>query len=418
MNMTRRHDHIDYLDGLRGIAILLVLVSHAWGFSRLNIARSLGYHTFFDHLFWHGYEGVSLFLALSGFCLALGPLQKRAAGRPDWFRPAQFFARRAWRILPAYYVALALYVALDLVYARERWKPLFAMDRYPVWSSVVSHAALVHNLTHARGDFNNSFWSLGLEWQWYLVFPAALVLCLARPRAALALLLGGAVLWALVTRRPQAVPDTSACMLPARLFEFCCGVVAAGLVVRGRRIPMWTLVLALTPPLVLALDIPAAPPLLLARHAQDLARDTLGLTQPLYGLAFTALILLGARAPMAQAALSWRPLVWLGTVSYSVYLVHEPLVEAIDTYGLRWVTSPALLALCAGVAGIAAGALFHRLVERPCLDARARARVEPRLARLCARVDTLWDAAHRRLAPPPPRPVTGEDVAPGPLIAR
>jgi len=404
----RRGNHIDYIDGLRGIAIALVLLSHAWGFSLVNTVRSPGYRTFFDHLAWYGYEGVSLFLVLSGFCLSMAPLRKVRGGEPDPFRPAQFFGRRAWRILPPYYVALALYVLVDAVYARERWRPLFSMDRYPVWSSVVSHVALAHNLTHARGDFNTSFWSLGLEWQWYLAFPAALALCLARPRLALATLLGGAILWAAVTHRPQAVPDTSSCMLPARLFEFCCGVVAADLVVRGRRLPTWALVLALTPPLALAVAIPAASHLSALHRAQDLARYKLGLTQPLYGLAFAALVLLGAQSGPARVALSWRPLVWLGTISYSVYLVHEPLVEAIDTYGARWVAAPALVAILAGAAGIVAGALFHRLVERPCMRPRPRAWAEPRLARLFGWADILWDRAYPRLTVSLLRPLSDE----------
>ncbi len=414
----RRQEHIDYLDGLRGIAIALVLISHAWGFALVNTAHSVGYTTFLDHLFWHGYEGVSLFLVLSGFCLSIGPLRKRREGHPDWFRPSQFFGRRAWRILPPYYVALTLSVLVGVVYAREQWRPLYSMVRYPVWSSILSHVALVHNLTHARGDLNTSFWSLGLEWQWYLAFPVALVVCLARPRVALLLCLASAVVWTVVTHRPQALPDTSSCMLPARLFEFCCGVVAADLVVRGRRVPVWALILALTPPLTLALQLPATGALSALQHIQDIARFRLGLTQPLYGLAFTALVLLGAQTATTRAALSWRPLVWLGTVSYSVYLVHEPLVEAIDTYGLRWISHPALLAVVAGVGGLVAGVAFHHLVERPCLDRRRRARAEPRLARVFAATDTLWDRAHRRLRAMPHRSAADEDAAPKPLIAR
>ncbi len=414
----RRQGHIDYLDGLRGIAIALVLISHAWGFALVNTTRSVGYTTFLDNLFWHGYEGVSLFLVLSGFCLSIGPLRKRREGSLDWFRPAQFFGRRAWRILPPYYVALTLSVLAGMVYARERWRPLYSMVRYPVWSSVLSHVALVHNLTHARGDLNTSFWSLGLEWQWYLAFPAALVVCLARPRLALLLCLASAIVWAVVTHRPQALPDTSSCMLPARLFEFCCGVVAADLVARRQRIPVWALILTLTPPLALALQLPATSALSALQHVQDIARYRLGLTQPLYGLAFAALILLGAQTTATRVALSWRPLVWLGTVSYSVYLVHEPLVEAIDTYGLRWISHPAILAVVAGMGGLAAGVAFHHLVERPYLDGRRRARAEPCLARLFAWADAPWDRIRHRLSPLPGQPVGGEDRAAGPLIAR
>jgi len=110
--------------------------------------------------------------------------------------------------------------------------------------------------------------------------------------------------------------------------------------------------------------------------------------------------------------------VWLGTVSYSVYLVHEPLVEAIDTYGLRWIPSPALLAVIACAGGLVAGVAFHRLVERPCLNRQRRAWVEPRLARLFAWADALWNRARRRLSATLGQPIIDEDTVPNPLIAR
>ena len=107
---------------------------------------------------------------------------------------------------------------------------------------------------------------------------------------------------------------------------------------------------------------------------------------------------------------------WLGTVSYSVYLVHEPLVEAIATYGGRWVSAPALLAILAGAGGIVAGARFHHLVERPCMRPRPRAWAEPRLARLFSWADILWDKGRRLTTGP--RPMSDEDSASRPLIAR
>ncbi len=108
---------LDYVDGLRGVAIALVVLTHAWTHDPPHLWNPTWYHnrmvpgphsTVFDYIANRGYQGVSLFLVLSGFCLAYPVLKRRAAGAETWFQPSHFFARRVLRILPPYYAALLL----------------------------------------------------------------------------------------------------------------------------------------------------------------------------------------------------------------------------------------------------------------------------------------------------------------------
>jgi peptidoglycan/LPS O-acetylase OafA/YrhL len=99
-----------------------------------------------------------------------------------------------------------------------------------------------------------------------------------------------------------------------------------------------------------------------------------GVRYPLAGLIWSGLILACARMGLWGRAVSIAPLSALGRVSYSVYLVHWPIMAtaALVTYGL--VLAPGL--------GIAGGIIFYRAVERPCLSPTVRSRVVPVLARL------------------------------------
>src|SRR4051812_7699293 len=98
-----------FIDGLRGVAMLSVLLYHCWVHTiRAPILLALGRHhldlTAPLHL---GYLGVNLFLVLSGFCLTY-PLARIGVAEMN-LDLRRFFRRRAWRILPPYYVALILF---------------------------------------------------------------------------------------------------------------------------------------------------------------------------------------------------------------------------------------------------------------------------------------------------------------------
>jgi len=382
---ARETDRLAYIDGLRGVAIALVLAFHAWKYWRAPEASDAGGGRWdaASSLAGWGYQGVSLFLVISGFLLSLPVLRRRHDGAAVWFRPSEFFARRCLRILPPYYAALTLMVATSLLLDQRPESYLSVIGPAPDTGNVVSHLFLVHNLTRHAYLLNGSFWSLGLEWQWYFVFPFLLLLCLRSTVGALTATTGLVIVWHVALHDLWGIGA-----LPARLFEFCCGMVAAQLVAGQRRIPCPGLVLGMLPPVFLV----AAPYLPPAAAVPGQALDRLGLEQHPWGIMFASLLLLGGRSRAVNAVLRWRPLVRLGLVSYSVYLVHEPIVEAVETLTPIAVQRSPVVLILAIAASTTAGTLFHLLVERPCMSRRTWLHVGPVLTNAfrCTDVAARW----------------------------
>ncbi len=375
VNVANTTGRVAYIDGLRGAAVGMVLIFHAWTHRPVPVTvEDNAVRRLLELAMSKMSIGVSLFLVLSGFCLALPLLQRRARGQERWFTPSEFFAKRCLRILPPYYLALALCVAASLLlpqrFLREE---LTVIGAPPDAANLLSHVLLVHNLTPYNFAINGSFWSLGLEWQWYWLFPLLLVLCIRAPMASLAFTAVAAAVW---QKGTHELWGESA--LPLRLFEFCCGIIAARLVVDHRRLPSWALAsgLLLSAATAAAVQFPNLAGPWLGRTVTDF-----GLRHPLTGLMFAFLVLLGNYSQALNAVLSWRPLVGLGIASYSIYLVHEPIGQAIAILVARRLGESSLVMLLAIGGGVACGVVFHFLVERPLLDRARWARLLPLLAR-------------------------------------
>ena len=161
IRMAPEIEHDRALDGLRGIAIVLVLLMHSvW----LEPTRALWGAV--NATAEAGWIGVDLFFVLSGFLITRILLQLREA--PN--RMAVFYGRRALRILPAYFLYLLVATSLLLAFAAPvyvdltrdmlPWLMVFAQNYYGLWSEQgVNHRALSH------------LWSLAVEEQFYLVWP-------------------------------------------------------------------------------------------------------------------------------------------------------------------------------------------------------------------------------------------------------
>lgn len=369
-----------YVDGLRGLAVAMVVAFHAWRYAIPGVDRSaVPPTTLADAIVGRGFQGVSLFLVLSGFCLSYPLLRRRQAGMGAWLRPSEFFARRCLRILPPYYAALALFTAISLFLA-ERRIHLNSVGWSPRRLDLATHLLLIHNLWRpATYTINGSYWSLALEWQWYWLFPLVLVLSLRLGAAVPLVCLAMSMAW---NRWFSGVWSEGA--LPLHLFEFCCGIVAARCVVERRRCRPQLLAIALLAT-ILAAEAPATHPLVLR----------LGLYESLWGVAFGALLLLGNESRLLGRALSWGPLVGLGTISYSLYLLHEPLIEAIETFTPVLAHHPLPVAFLAIACSALAGSIFHLAIERPCMSRATWDRVAPLLTRALRWTDGIEPAFGR-----------------------
>jgi peptidoglycan/LPS O-acetylase OafA/YrhL len=158
--------HIPALDGVRGLAILLVLVFHARSIFELSQLPFLLYRVL--DLSWCG---VDLFLLLSGFLITGILLDSRESA--GYFRT--FYFRRALRIFPLYFA----YLFLILVIARQAILHTGGVDW---WSStnVASYLIYLSNWTHTHGiddPYLSHLWSLAIEEQFYFVWPLIVWFC-------------------------------------------------------------------------------------------------------------------------------------------------------------------------------------------------------------------------------------------------
>jgi peptidoglycan/LPS O-acetylase OafA/YrhL len=170
------------LDGVRGIACLLVLVHHSGRGVGASAAAGI-----FNRISAAGWVGVDLFFVLSGFLIT--ELLLEARGRPGGLR--RFWLRRACRILPLAYAFLAL-VFLSPIWRRESWHPALAAEQIWFWSYTNNWLALWRpSLDHG---VLGHFWSLAIEEQFYLVWPIVTLLLAPRYLARLCLLVLGASL--------------------------------------------------------------------------------------------------------------------------------------------------------------------------------------------------------------------------------
>jgi peptidoglycan/LPS O-acetylase OafA/YrhL len=319
----------------------------------------------------YGYLGVHLFLVLSGFCLTY-PMAREGAGKMR-LELRRFFRRRAWRILPPYYAALAALALLPALERTVRGALGLSVAGVPEVTAgqVISHVLMVHNFSLAwMAAINASFWSLALEWQLYLVFPL-LTWGFARwgPTRTLAAVLAltlGYRTWVYLTQdiTRLEVGYIYAYALPGRLFEFVLGMAAAvALAPRAanaspeslggtvRHYAVASAALSLLGVVVAHRWSPFAP-----------------VTDIVWGLAFYCLVMYaGGRSATGGGWLDSRPLVGLGLISYSVYLIHEPLIRrgyaAMQGTSLPPAATLLLFELIAVPLLVALGWLFFRAVE-------------------------------------------------------
>jgi acetyltransferase len=349
------------LEGLRGYAALLMVVYHAWvltGGPLLGGGRAV---------LSGGFLAVDLFFVLSAFVLTLP-----AARTGDFGSWREYTLRRAARIVPAYYAALA--VALLLFH------PLAgpAADRRPPTAdALLAHLSFLQVEARLLPGYDGALgfrvdpplWTLSVEVAFYAVLPLVVLGFLRRPVLWLCLALAGTVaLRALALGLADgSTQDQLLSLPPMYAADFAAGMAGAWLFARGVRIRPWMAATALA----------AAIAVLWASGAPTADAARLGARQSLWlavatPVAFGALVLTAAGSGARWA--DNPPARWLGKVSFGVFLFHfMVMLFCLNTLGFERGTNRDFVALlAAGVAGsLAAGYASWRLIEGP---ARRRAR--------------------------------------------
>lgn len=365
MTQTKPVSRLAFVDGLRALSALWVIAYDVWRFNR---DPDLGWLT---PLFQSGHLGVEVFMVLSGFCLFY-PIAERRLKPGHW---REYFVRRARRILPPYYAAIAYAIALPFLVA-----PLFMLlglaftpDGVPSAWQMLTHVTLIHNLfPSTQAGINPSFWSLSLEAQFYAVFPLLALLILRFRWGGVMAVLAFCLLfrfmaWQVVGPMQEAVSRMALGSIFGRLSIFSAGMVAAWLVRNAWRPQLSGLAERLS---VLAVPALVATGFYWYFHPIG----AWPLSDLCMGLAIGALIVRTAGARTWLAA-PW--LVAIGEMSYSFYLINRPTCFYVNYAVTRLVPGDA--AVHTGVTLVVGGALsllvaaaFYRWIERPFMVKRSK----------------------------------------------
>lgn len=341
-------DRVKGLDGIRACAFLLVLAGHC-GFKWIP----------------NGF-GVTVFFFLSGFLIT-------TLLRLEWIRTgtisvSRFYIRRAFRILPPLYCAIALALAaagLGILHTQVHWKAIVAIQLF-----YTNYAEQIPGLTIPLGL--SPLWSLAVEEHFYLLFPIFYLMLLRSELSPtqLAALLGGictaALMWRFVLmgsfhvfwNRVYTGTDTR---LDSILFGAIMAI-AANPVIDGfpRLSHKWCGIAAVVSTVVLLATIAAR---------DEFFRQTARYS--IQGIALFSVFFYIVRYPdsLPSRWLEWKPLTTLGDLSYALYVFHYTVMFAVTT----WITTrPAATLVLTFAIACSLALLSRRYVERPAARLRNR----------------------------------------------
>ena len=363
-------NRIPGLDLLRAIAIVWVMLFHSF------IVGGLG--TNFEWLSRFGWAGVDMFFVLSGFLI--GTQVMRPLQRGEVLSICGFYSRRAWRILPAFAVVLALYACFPSL--RE------APGLQPWWQFATFTMNLL--IDYSRNQAFSHAWSLCVEEHFYLLFPLLAVWLARRPSMPkfLALCAGVAVfgialrcaVWlhdaALDTSRNWFIEDI---YYPSwmRLDGLLVGVVLAALQIY--RPQTWSLLQVRSNACLFGGLAVSCVAFWLFRDRTGLLANTIG--WPLLSFGFGLLVVAASNTRSLVGRCRVPAASWIATISYSLYLSHkiafhlvqDVIAPSLQGYGV-------VLFSIYSLAALLVGATLYYLIERPFLRWRDCRMNAPKLA--------------------------------------
>ena len=300
------------LDGLRGLAALYVVAFHCWLLTFAGFPAKSG--PFWLGWLMYGRLAVVFFLIISGFSLALSP------ARSGWRLTSvkQFLRRRSFRILPPYWAALAgsLVIAATIVPASHAGPPTIR--------TVLVYSLLLQDVMVTPTP-NGAFWSIAVEVELYLALPALLLL--HRRWGGIGLLtivLSPVAVFGVLSNNGTPVEDVNH-LAPNLAPVFVAGILAASVTNQPkgiRQIPWLGLSIVASAPVICLIvtrgptwtvnhyfwiDVAAAPP-----------------------MAFLIIAVAVGRPRALQLLLDRSPARTLGSFSYSLYLIHLPIIMVIN----------------------------------------------------------------------------------------
>ena len=361
--------HLGWLDSLRALAALYIVVGHIFSTIWAIPPHFHGLTLAVVAPFRYGQSAVSLFIVLSGFSLMLPITRGDGTLRGGAWK---FFARRAKRIVPTYYAALCLSLVLIHFFVHSktgtRWDAAIPVSK----TDIEAHFFLLQDLL-SYTKINPAFWSISVEWRIYFLFPLLVLLFRKWGSGRVAIgMLAGSFLLLLVVQHTMFNGIT-----PAFFALFTLGMVACE-VSFGRQAYLaklrddfpWVAVASLVGFLHLAMIL---------TWRANITPVHLFMIEISVGILWAILLLMLGKpgANRLRTYLSWKPLVFIGTFAYSIYLIHFPLVQILWQYGLhplgKGPLATYLLLILIGLPLIiGASYVFFLAFERPFLNTKKR----------------------------------------------
>ena len=356
--------YFPHVEGLRGVAAVYVFIFHIWQTAIQHPATATLGNWYVPTLFLqYGHFSVAAFIVISGFCLGL-PVARRAGKAFDMKR---FFVRRAWRLMPAY---VPVVVLSSIPFALTATLSNGHVNLPHIGMAIGLHLALIHNLFYATTEYlNGPLWSIALECQIYVVFALLLVPVWRRfgiwAQLAVALVVGFI---------PHFVFHSLDWTVPWLTGLFAMGLVAADVVSRRTlpRLP-WNAIAIVASVVAIVSLIPF----------RDGFGDSFDVWLPdlTVGAAVAVFFIAAFRNERILPArlLAARPIVFLGTFSYSLYLIHAPLVDVVGALLFRMHAGAAIsVVVWSGVTVVvvALAYAFYRVFERPFISSSLRRAID------------------------------------------
>jgi len=354
------------LDLLRAIAIVWVMLFHSYIIG--------GWHEPFRNLENFGWMGVDLFFVLSGYLIGSQLLKPLSEGRP--LALMQFYLRRAFRILPVYFVVLALYFSWPAFREQPGIQPLWQFVTFTVNLLIDTD----HNLAFSH------VWSLCVEEHFYLAFPCLAWWLTRRPSTGkfigvcLVVLIGGMTLrWSIWTHWLAPVIHQDAynarflegIYYPtwSRLDGLLAGVMLA--TIKIYRQALWARLQTHANGLMLLGLFIVACAIALFRDRAGLLSTVIGYPLLSSGLAFV--VMAGSSTQSWLGKLKIPGAGWLALTSYSLYLSHKAVLHLADNLlGAQLAGHTALAFFVYALAVLMVGGILYYAVEQPFLKLRER----------------------------------------------
>jgi len=365
--------HLDYLDSLRALAALYVVLHHAWLqtwpvdlYSDAVLSPLLMRWT---GRLTYGHYAVTFFITLSGFCLMI-PVLRAGHLRGG---PKGFAIGRIRRILPPYYAALLLSTIIALFFLRYPTHTLYDLSLPVTAKGFLLHLFLIHNLTSLSTQINGPLWSIAVESQIYILFP---ILVWIWVRKGILPILGltaiiSIPLWYLVHNGPQHD------LTPHYLFIFGLGMFAA---IESFRYEDRDASAANTRRIAIAGGGILLVYVLFHHYFRAFFRFNYFLNDFIFGLVSAVCLVIvttGERNVLRRFA-SWRPIAWIGGFSYSLYLIHFPLQQLfwqvfVQPYRLSKVSGFLIVSIAGTLVLLPISWIFYRIFEKPFMRSKPKA---------------------------------------------